>query len=101
MACIARESEPMNWKLEKHPSFPGVEGPVVVCVMDGVGIGRRDESDAVWLAQTPHLDRLAQTVPTTSLRAHGQSAEDPPPKRMTKQMWIRPTGTHLTNTEPS
>ena len=67
----------MNWKLEKHPSFPGVEGPVVVCVMDGVGIGRRDESDAVWLAQTPHLDRLAQTVPTTSLRAHGQAVGMP------------------------
>ena len=67
----------MNWKLEKHPSFPGVAGPVVVCVMDGVGIGRRDESDAVWLARTPHLDRLAETVPTTALRAHGQAVGMP------------------------
>ena len=67
----------MNWKLEKHPSFPGVAGPVVVCVMDGVGLGRRDESDAVWLAQTPHLDRLALTVPSTTLRAHGQAVGMP------------------------
>ena len=67
----------MNWKLEKHDSFPGVAGPVVVCVMDGVGIGRRDESDAVWLAQTPHLDRLAQTCPTTTLRAHGEAVGMP------------------------
>ena len=43
----------MSWKLQPHPKFPGVKGPVVVCVMDGVGIGREDDSDAVWLARTP------------------------------------------------
>ena len=37
----------MNWTLEQHGSFPGVKGPVIVCVMDGVGIGRQDGSDAV------------------------------------------------------
>jgi len=56
--------------LEPHPAFGGVEGPVAVVVMDGVGIGRRDESDAVWLARTPFLDRLA-TGPSTTLAAHG------------------------------
>ncbi len=40
-------------------------------VMDGVGYGKRDESDAVWLARTPHLDRLESTCPRTALRAHG------------------------------
>ena len=49
----------MNWALERHPAFKGVDGPVVVCVMDGVGIGRQDASDAVWLARTPTLDALA------------------------------------------
>ena len=38
--------------------------------MDGVGLGRRDHGDAVWLANTPTLDRLARGswVP---LKAHG------------------------------
>jgi 2,3-bisphosphoglycerate-independent phosphoglycerate mutase len=52
-------------------------GPVVVCVMDGVGIGRRDESDAVWLARTPTLDRLAREVPTGQLLAHGRAVGMP------------------------
>ncbi len=61
--------------LEKHPSFGGVEGPVLVVVMDGVGIGRRDESDAVWLARTPHLDALEAdpSVPSIPLAAHGRA----------------------------
>jgi 2,3-bisphosphoglycerate-independent phosphoglycerate mutase len=61
----------MTWKLKPHPSFAGVKGPVVVCVMDGVGVGRSDESDAVWLARTPNLDRLARTSLSTQLAAHG------------------------------
>jgi len=61
----------MKFQLKPHPDFPGVEGPVVVCVMDGVGIGRRDDSDAVWLARTPHLDRIFTQAPTTRLVAHG------------------------------
>jgi len=38
--------------------------------MDGVGIGRADRGDAVWLAATPNLDRLARG-PWVKLRAHG------------------------------
>ena len=66
-----------EWTLKPHAKFPGVSGPVVVCVMDGVGIGRQDESDAVWLARTPRLDRLAASVPTRSLRAHGYAVGMP------------------------
>ena len=58
-------------KLERHPSFPGVTGPVLVVVMDGVGIGRHDEGDAVWLARTPTLDWLTAHAPFVPLRAHG------------------------------
>jgi 2,3-bisphosphoglycerate-independent phosphoglycerate mutase len=43
----------------------------VLVVMDGVGYGQRDESDAVWLARTPVLDALHQTCPHVALRAHG------------------------------
>jgi 2,3-bisphosphoglycerate-independent phosphoglycerate mutase len=60
-----------NWQLGKHPSFPGVKGPVLVVVMDGVGYGRGDESDAVWLARKPTLDLLHASCPHTRLRAHG------------------------------
>jgi len=67
----------MSWKLERHASFPGVVGPVVVCVMDGVGIGRGDETDAVWLARTPHLDRLGDIALTSQLAAHGRAVGMP------------------------
>ncbi|MCB9592623.1 MAG: 2,3-bisphosphoglycerate-independent phosphoglycerate mutase [Sandaracinaceae bacterium] len=61
--------------LARHPTLPGVDGPVLVVVMDGVGIGRRDESDAVWLARTPNLDALDAdpTVPSIPLAAHGRA----------------------------
>src|SRR5690349_9274131 len=39
--------------------------------MDGVGIGSRDESDAVHLARTPELDALWKSHPHRALRAHG------------------------------
>ncbi len=60
-----------DWKLKRHHSFPGVTGPVLIVVMDGVGCGAHDEGDAVWLARTPTLDRLAAESLTTRLRAHG------------------------------
>ncbi|HPG25185.1 MAG TPA: 2,3-bisphosphoglycerate-independent phosphoglycerate mutase [Myxococcota bacterium] len=66
-----------EWTLGANPRFPGVRGPVVVCVMDGVGIGRQDESDAVWLARTPTLDRLAATTPSGRLLAHGRAVGMP------------------------
>jgi len=60
-----------SWELGKHSSFPGVQGPVLVIVMDGVGYGRGGESDAVALARKPNLDLLHQSCPHTRLRAHG------------------------------
>jgi 2,3-bisphosphoglycerate-independent phosphoglycerate mutase len=66
-----------EWTLSKSRRFAGVDGPVVVCVMDGVGHGRRDESDAVWLARTPTLDWLATHTPTGELVAHGKAVGMP------------------------
>jgi len=62
-----------DFTLEPHPQFAGVPGPVLTVVMDGVGIGRGDEGDAVHLAHTPVLDALAKGPWTTTLRAHGVS----------------------------
>jgi 2,3-bisphosphoglycerate-independent phosphoglycerate mutase len=60
-----------SWQLEKHPEFKGVEGPVLVVVMDGVGYGAQNESDAVFLARTPVLDALHASCPKAKLKAHG------------------------------
>ena len=46
------------------------KGPVVLIVMDGMGEGIEDESNAVHLANTPTLDRLKEGM-HTSLKAHG------------------------------
>ena len=61
----------MDWTLRKSAAFSGVPGPVVVCVMDGVGIGAHDAGDAVWRARKPTLDRLANGALASALTAHG------------------------------
>lgn len=47
------------------------QGPVFIIVLDGVGEGRKDESDAVFLARTPVFDMLDKTAQKTFLFAHG------------------------------
>jgi len=66
-----------DWQLRKLDRFTGVPGPVVVCVMDGVGIGAKDAGDAVYLARKPNLDRLAALPAVTSLLAHGTAVGMP------------------------
>jgi len=61
-------------RLRDYKSFPG---PVVFLVMDGVGIGKRDESDGVWLAYTPVLDELFKEPLYTQLKAHGTAVGMP------------------------
>jgi len=51
--------------------------PIVLCILDGVGWGRRDEGDAVFLADTPNLDRLSADHPWTLLAAHGTAVGMP------------------------
>jgi 2,3-bisphosphoglycerate-independent phosphoglycerate mutase len=58
-------------KLPRHPALASFSAPTVLCIMDGVGWGRRDEGDAVFVAQTPTLDRLMAEHPTRLLAAHG------------------------------
>ena len=58
-------------RLKPWRKFQGRPGPLLIVVMDGVGIGRQDESNAVHLARTPTLDRLLATCPNTRLLAHG------------------------------
>ncbi len=67
----------MSFTLRKHPRLPGRPGPVIVAILDGIGIGARDEADAVFLARTPHLDRLSGSSLYTTLRAHGTAVGMP------------------------
>jgi len=57
--------------LNKHPSFPGVEGPVVTIVLDGFGYTPNSVGNAIANAYTPTLDRLFAHYPHTLLKAHG------------------------------
>lgn len=57
--------------LNKLSNFEGVEGPVVLVIMDGVGIGRGDVGDMVAKATKPNLDWLQENAVSTQLRAHG------------------------------
>ena len=45
--------------------------PVILVVMDGVGINKSDFGNAVALANKPTLDKLWNECPHTQLRAHG------------------------------
>ncbi len=45
--------------------------PVVLVIMDGVGLGDGGAGDAVKQAQTPTLDKLLAECPHTYLKAHG------------------------------
>lgn len=61
------------WKLKQHASFAGRPGPVVLAILDGVGVGAGDAADAVKLASTPTLDRLWVPGVRCTLRAHGRA----------------------------
>ena len=45
--------------------------PVLLVIMDGVGYSKTGLGDAVTEANTPTLDHLLKTYPTTKLKAHG------------------------------
>jgi 2,3-bisphosphoglycerate-independent phosphoglycerate mutase len=51
------------------------EGPrrVLLIILDGWGIGRQDESNPIFLAQTPVWDRLLRQFPGSQLQAAGEA----------------------------
>jgi 2,3-bisphosphoglycerate-independent phosphoglycerate mutase len=57
--------------LKKSTVFKGAEGPVVLVIMDGVGIGKYKEGDFVLSSNTPNLDWLMKNGVSTQLQAHG------------------------------
>ncbi|HET7775436.1 MAG TPA: 2,3-bisphosphoglycerate-independent phosphoglycerate mutase [Azospira sp.] len=63
--------------LQKHPSFPGVAGPVVIIVMDGYGLPKTDVGSAIAAAKKPTLDKLFANYPNIRLKAHGTAVGMP------------------------
>ena len=61
----------MELKLNKLIGFEPRKGPVLLVIMDGIAFGKQDESDGVYLARTPTLDKLLQLPNQTKLKAHG------------------------------
>ena len=58
-------------ELVKESRFTPRRGPVVLVIMDGVGLGKYTEGDAVLDSNTPFLHKMMKTLPMTSLKAHG------------------------------
>jgi len=65
-----------DFRLAPYPGFPGIQGQLLLVILDGVGLYRgRDEGfegNAFDLATTPNLDRLFRDAPVSmELKAHG------------------------------
>lgn len=63
--------------LKALSTFKGRPGPVVLLIMDGVGIGKKEDNNAVFLANTPYLDTLESMPCYTQLKAHGTAVGMP------------------------
>ncbi len=64
-------------KLNKYNGYKEFSGPVVLVIMDGVGIGPENESNGVYMSYTPQLDELACEPLYTCLKAHGRAVGMP------------------------
>ena len=63
--------------LKKAKHYRGPQGPVVLAILDGVGIGTCKEGDIVSRANTPMLDWLSQNTLGVKLKAHGTAVGMP------------------------
>lgn len=72
----------MALTLSKLETFDGRQGPLLLIIMDGIGIGPKDDSNAIYLAKTPTLDSLFHSDLFTELKAHGTAVGLPSDKDM-------------------
>ncbi len=63
----------MSLQLDPLPGAPAASGPVVLCILDGFGLGRPDDGNAIHVARTPVFDRLWSEHPHCAVRAHGMA----------------------------
>ncbi len=75
-----------NFKLKKLEKFNGRTGPLVLIIMDGIGLGRDDNSNAFFLAKTPFLKNIQSEWPKkklyAALKAHGTAVGLPSDEEM-------------------
>ena len=69
-------------KLDSNAFAGKRQGPVVIVVMDGVGIGSDYAGNAVSAARTPVLDSLKENHPYLTIAAHGTAVGMPSDKDM-------------------
>lgn len=72
----------MSFNLHRLNIFSGRKGPLLLIIMDGIGIGNQNETNAVYLANTPNLDRLLRNNLSCTLQAHGTAVGLPTDKDM-------------------
>lgn len=63
----------MELKLNKLKNFTPRKGPLLLVIMDGIGIGKPVPGNAVYVAKTPTLDKLFKSEIYTTLMAHGSA----------------------------
>ena len=57
--------------LKKSSEFKEIQGPLLLIVMDGVGLSDKKEGNAVAAANAPTLRMLMDKYPHTTIKAHG------------------------------
>jgi 2,3-bisphosphoglycerate-independent phosphoglycerate mutase len=62
-----------NLSLKKSNNFQNQKKPLLLIIMDGVGIGKQDASNAFYMAKTPNLDKLFKENLYTEIQAHGKA----------------------------
>jgi 2,3-bisphosphoglycerate-independent phosphoglycerate mutase len=72
----------MTLKLQRLKTFSGRKGPLLLIIMDGIGIARQDETNAIFMADTSNLDHLLSSRLYWQLRAHGTAVGLPTDKAM-------------------
>ena len=60
-----------NINNDKSGSGDGKKRPVILVIMDGIGLSDKEYGNAVLAAYKPNLDELMKTCPHTKLKAHG------------------------------
>ncbi|MDP8258308.1 MAG: 2,3-bisphosphoglycerate-independent phosphoglycerate mutase [Candidatus Aadella gelida] len=63
----------MELKLNKLEGFVPRKGPLLLIIMDGVGLGKDDDSNALYIGKTPCLHGLFKSKLFTELNAHGKA----------------------------
>jgi len=78
-----------NFKLNRLEIFSGRKGPLVLIIMDGIGLRSETRRNAFALASTPFLDKLQRECPKkklyAQLKAHGTAVGLPTDSEMGKE----------------